>query len=144
MTRNYKGLILIVFCLLLCFGIIYFCKTETKTISNKEIARTTVKFERDTLRLGQVVLGKMVPVAFRYTNTGNVPLLIKNVQTTCGCAEPTWEKAPLLPGKTEEIKVEFTGEHEGHFVKTIYVVCNIWKKVYPLVLIGDVVQEKNS
>ena len=58
MTRNYKGLILIVFCLLLCFGIIYFCKTETKTISNKEIARTTVKFERDTLRLGQVRLGK--------------------------------------------------------------------------------------
>ena len=38
-------------------------------------------------------------------------------------------------------KVEFTGESEGRFVKTIYVVCNIWKKVYPLLIIGDVVKE---
>ena len=76
-----------------------------------------------------------------YTNTGDVPLLIKNVQTTCGCTEATWEKSPLLPGQSGEIKVEFTGESEGRFVKTIYVVCNIWKKVYPLLVIGDVVKE---
>ena len=76
-----------------------------------------------------------------YTNTGDVPLLIKNVQTTCGCTEATWEKSPLLPGQSREIKVEFTGESEGRFVKTIYVVCNIWKKVYPLLVIGDVVKE---
>ena len=102
---------------------------------------TTIRFEQDTLRLGQVALGATVPFVFKYTNTGDVPLLIKNVQTTCGCTEATWEKSPLLPGQSREIKVEFTGESEGRFVKTIYVVCNIWKKVYPLLVIGDVVKE---
>ena len=46
---------------------------------------TTIRFEQDTLRLGQVALGATVPFVFKYTNTGDVPLLIKNVQTTCGC-----------------------------------------------------------
>ena len=121
-------------------GGVYLNTRNPKTLGDRNAPCTTIRFERDTLRLGQVVLGKTVPVAFRYTNTGDVPLLSKNVQTTGGCAEPIWEKAPLLPGESQEIKVEFTGESKGHFVKTIYVVCNIWKKVYPLLIIGDVVE----
>ena len=119
----------LVVALLVAAGAVYFLSGRSRAVPNQPGKCTTIRFEQDTLRLGQ------------YTNTGDVPLLIKNVQTTCGCTEATWEKSPLLPGQSGEIKVEFTGESEGRFVKTIYVVCNIWKKVYPLLVIGDVVKE---
>lgn len=127
--------------LLVAAGAVYFLSGRSRAVPNQPGKCTTIRFEQDTLRLGQVALGATVPFVFSYTNTGDVPLLIKNVQTTCGCTEATWEKSPLLPGQSGEIKVEFTGESEGRFVKTIYVVCNIWKKVYPLLVIGDVVKE---
>lgn len=100
---------------------------------------TTLQFERDTLGLGRVKLGEKVEVTFKYINTGELPLMIKNVQTSCGCAEAKWDKEPLASQKTGEIKVTFKAEREGHFLKSVFVVCNIWKKVYQLHLDGEVV-----
>ena len=108
----------LVVALLVAAGAIYFLSERSRAVPNQPGKCTTIRFEQDTLRLGQVALGATVPFVFKYTNTGDVP-----------------------PGQSGEIKVEFTGESEGRFVKTIYVVCNIWKKVYPLLVIGDVVKE---
>lgn len=80
-------------------------------------------------------------LGFRYVNTGKVPLIIKNVQTTCGCTEAQWNKVPLSPQQSDLIKIDFIGEDEGYFHKTIFVVCNIWKKVYQLQIEGQVLSE---
>ena len=86
----------LVVALLVAAGAVYFLSGRSRAVPNQPGKCTTIRFEQDTLRLGQVALGATVPFVFSYTNTGDVPLLIKNVQTTCGCTEATWEKKRFM------------------------------------------------
>lgn len=44
---------------------------------------------------------------FEFTNTGNAPLIITNVQSTCGCTVPSKPKEPIMPGKSDKIEVKY-------------------------------------
>lgn len=60
---------------------------------------------------------------FEFTNTGNAPLILTNVKSTCGCTIPTFSKDPILPGKTGKIDVKYN-MNPGPIVKTITVESN--------------------
>jgi hypothetical protein len=60
---------------------------------------------------------------FVFTNTGNEPLVITNVQSTCGCTVPSKPTEPIFPGKTGEIKVKYN-MNPGPIRKTISVETN--------------------
>lgn len=45
---------------------------------------TTIRFERDTLQLGTIRYGEKRKVTFRFTNTGQTPLLLRDVRPSCG------------------------------------------------------------
>ena len=60
---------------------------------------------------------------FEFTNTGNAPLILTNVKSTCGCTIPTFSKDPILPGKTGKIEVKYN-MNPGPIVKTITVESN--------------------
>jgi len=60
---------------------------------------------------------------FEFTNTGDAPLIITNVQSTCGCTVPTKPKEPILPGKTGKIDVKYN-MNTGPIRKTITVESN--------------------
>jgi len=61
--------------------------------------------------------------SFVFTNTGNAPLIITNVQSTCGCTIPTKPTEPILPGKTGKIDVKYN-MNPGPIRKTITVESN--------------------
>ena len=86
---------------------------------------TTIRFERDTLQLGTIRYGEKRKVTFRFTNTGQTPLLLRDVRPSCGCTGAEWEKRPVAPGETGEIKITFAPNSLGHFLKNIDIVCNI-------------------
>jgi hypothetical protein len=60
---------------------------------------------------------------FEFTNTGDAPLIITNVQSTCGCTVPTKPTEPILPGKTGKIEVKYN-MNPGPIRKTITVESN--------------------
>ena len=60
---------------------------------------------------------------FEFTNTGDAPLIITNVQSTCGCTVPTKPKEPIMPGKTGKIDVKYN-MNTGPIRKTITVESN--------------------
>ncbi len=60
---------------------------------------------------------------FEFTNTGNAPLIISNVQSTCGCTVPTKPTEPIQPGQTGKIDVKYN-MNPGPIRKTITVECN--------------------
>ncbi|WP_333601316.1 DUF1573 domain-containing protein [Flavobacterium sp.] len=60
---------------------------------------------------------------FVFTNTGDAPLIITNVQSTCGCTVPSKPTEPILPGKTGKIDVKYN-MHTGPIRKTITVESN--------------------
>jgi hypothetical protein len=61
--------------------------------------------------------------SFEFTNTGDAPLIITNVLSTCGCTVPTKPEAPIMPGKTGKIDIKYNMA-PGPIRKTITVESN--------------------
>jgi hypothetical protein len=58
--------------------------------------------------------------AFKFTNTGDKPLVITNVQASCGCTTSGWTKEPVKPGETGEVLATYRTS-AGPFDKTLTV-----------------------
>lgn len=80
---------------------------------------------------------------FTFTNTGKAPLVINNVQASCGCTTPVWTKSPVLPGKTGVVKATYdpTGRPYS-FDKTITVTSNAANKGSVVLHIKGTVEQK--
>lgn len=61
--------------------------------------------------------------SFEFKNTGDAPLIITNVQSTCGCTVPSKPTEPIMPGKTGKIDVKYN-MNPGKISKTITVESN--------------------
>lgn len=61
--------------------------------------------------------------SFEFKNTGNAPLIITNVQSTCGCTVRSKPTEPILPGKIGKIDVKYNMS-PGPIRKTITVESN--------------------
>ena len=60
---------------------------------------------------------------FEFKNTGDAPLIITNVQSTCGCTVPSKPTEPIMPGKTGKIDVKYN-MNPGPIRKTLTVESN--------------------
>lgn len=79
--------------------------------------------------------------SFEFTNTGNEPLVIINVNASCGCTRPEYSKEPIKPGKSGKIKVTFNpAGRPGEFSKDIKVRTNENKR--PILKITGIVIPK--
>jgi len=77
--------------------------------------------------------------AFTIKNTGDAPLVITRVTASCGCALPEWNKEPIAPGKTGQLKVTFNPKgRPGPFHKTVSIYSNGKKGSYTLAIKGNV------
>ncbi|MCY7330047.1 MAG: DUF1573 domain-containing protein [Saprospiraceae bacterium] len=74
------------------------------------IPRTTVSWNRDTIRYGQVEDGAIVLDSFRVTNTGIYPYIIKDVRTSCDCTILQFPRYPVMPGESATIRLEFDSQ----------------------------------
>ena len=69
--------------------------------------------------------GDIVTYTITVKNTGNVPVVLSNVQASCGCTTPEWKKDPIMPGAKTTIKVGYSTQgRPGAFNKTITVTSN--------------------
>lgn len=83
-----------------------------------------IQFKEDTINYGDVIKGVDDGVrVFEFTNTGNAPLIITDVKSTCGCTVPSKPTAPIMPGKSEKITVKYN-MNPGPISKTITVQSN--------------------
>lgn len=62
---------------------------------------------------------------FKFTNKGDVPLVLSNVRASCGCTTPKWTREPVAPNGTGEIQVSYDPRNRpGAFNKTVMVSSN--------------------
>ncbi|MBO6024110.1 MAG: DUF1573 domain-containing protein [Bacteroidales bacterium] len=92
---------------------------EAKTQSGPEI-----EFERVVHDYGDVPYNGDGQCEFRFTNTGTEPLLVLKPKSSCGCTVSTWPQDPILPGKSEVIKVTYRTNRVGNFDKKVTVTSN--------------------
>ena len=77
---------------------------------------------------------------FRFTNTGDAPLIISNAKGSCGCTVPEWPKEPIAPGASNVIKVRYATNRIGAFNKTVTLTTNETDGQHVLRIKGEVLQ----
>jgi hypothetical protein len=85
---------------------------------------------------GKIPQGRPVTHNFEVVNKGKTPLMIENVEASCGCTTPEWSQEPIAPGATSIIKVGFNASTEGKFKKSITIYYG--EKVKGLTISGEV------
>jgi hypothetical protein len=74
---------------------------------------------------GKIPQGKPVTHVFDVVNNGMDSLKIVNVQASCGCTTPDWERDKVqAPGQATKIIVGYNAASEGSFSKFITITYN--------------------
>lgn len=98
---------------------------ERDANANKFPVLTFDKTEHD---FGTIKKNQAVETVFSYKNTGNAPLVITDIKSSCGCTVPEdWSKEPLLPGKSNKFTVKYNGAGPNKISKSITVTANTEK-----------------
>jgi hypothetical protein len=86
---------------------------------------TTIQWLDSTyIDLGKKPEGKEIEISFRFKNTGDKPLVIKDVRASCGCTVPERPDKPFAPGEEGVIKAKFNGVGNGEVRKDVHVTAN--------------------
>ena len=73
---------------------------------------------------GTFVMSEKQERIFTLSNKGDVPLVVNEVNTSCGCIEVEYSDVPILPGDEMRMKVAYAADKKGYFRKTISVYCS--------------------
>lgn len=84
-------------------------------------------FEKAEHDFGTIEQGTPQETSFKFTNTGNAPLIITDAKSSCGCTVPNPPKDPIAPGESSELVVKFNGSGQNQVTKTITVTANTEK-----------------
>jgi hypothetical protein len=98
---------------------------STEGSSSQALAKTTIQFAQTEHDFGKLKQGDEVEHKFKFTNTGNEPLVIENAKGSCGCTVPSYPKEPIAPGGTGEILVKFNSAGKSNQQqKTVTLTAN--------------------
>jgi hypothetical protein len=98
-----------------------------------------IEFKTDTIDYGTIEKGADGVRVFEFTNTGNAPLIISDVKSTCGCTVPKKPDGPIMPGQTGEISVKYDTNRVNPIRKTITVTSNADTPTVSLKIKGEVI-----
>ena len=98
-----------------------------------------IVFSEDRHEFGDIIQGDVIEHVFEFTNSGNAPLVLQDVKTTCGCTVPEWPRTPLAPGATAELKVKFNSAGKiGIQNKVITVISNATNQTSRVMIVTNV------
>ena len=96
-------------------------------------------FDQEEHNFGQIRDGDIVSHTFRFTNTGEAPLIISKATAACGCTVPQWPKQPIPAGGSGEIQVQFDSSNKpGMQNKVVTITANTESKVKKLLIRAQV------
>lgn len=103
-----------------------------------------IEFKETTIDYGTIEKGADGVRVFQFTNTGNAPLIISKVNSSCGCTIPKKPDGPIMPGQTGKIEVKYDTKRVMPIRKTITVLSNAETPTVALKIKGEVVDSSNK
>lgn len=107
----------------------------------QEKLSSIIRFDTDTHDFGKIKQGTPVHHRFNFTNLTDAPLVIAQVQTSCGCTTPEYPKRPVMGGAGASINIGYDAKNTGSFRKTIHVQIAGVKELKELVIKGEVLKK---
>ncbi|GAA4290283.1 DUF1573 domain-containing protein [Aestuariibaculum suncheonense] len=111
---------------------------------NAQDKKAKIEFKSETIDYGTIEKGSNGVREFEFTNTGDAPLIISKVSSSCGCTIPKKPDGPILPGKTGVIEVKYDTNRVNPIRKTITVISNAETPTIALKIKGEVVDTKSA
>ena len=106
---------------------------------NAQDKTAKIEFETETIDYGTINKGADGVRVFKFTNTGDAPLIITKVKSSCGCTVPKKPEDPIMPGDTGEIEVKYDTNRVMPIRKTITVTSNADRPTVALKIKGNVI-----
>ena len=98
---------------------------KTAEVGVVEEGMPAFTFEKEEHDFGILIDGEKVSYSFRFTNSGDAPLIISNAKGSCGCTVPNYPKEPIAPGSTASIDVTFDSKgRTGKQSKAVTLTAN--------------------
>ncbi|MBP5572571.1 MAG: DUF1573 domain-containing protein [Bacteroidales bacterium] len=116
-----KKLVLLIGLLVMVVGMAQ--AQDAKSVNNGP----EIEFEKVVHDYGEIPFNGNGECEFRFTNTGNEPLIVQKPKSSCGCTVPSWPKEPILPGESDVIKVTYRTNRVGVINKSVTVTSNAVK-----------------
>lgn len=105
--------------------------------STNDIRNTSFQINTTQIDLGKFYYDNISQSEFVLINTGNNPLAIIDVSTSCGCTSVEYNKEPVKPGDEIKLLVKYKADELGHFSKSIKVFCNTKDSPISLKITGE-------
>ena len=107
------------------------------------VSAQTIEFESKVIDYGIIEHNADGNREYKFTNSGDAPLIIKAAKGSCGCTVPSYKKedgsSEWAPGESGTIKVKYATNRIGKFTKTITLTTNTPdKKPVILTIKGEV------
>lgn len=110
------------------FTHVSFAQTAKQTdaaVTTAIVPDAVLNIKETEYNFGKIPQGKPVTHIFEVINNGKDSLKISNVQASCGCTTPEWEREKVqAPGEKTKITVGYNAASEGPFTKTITISYN--------------------
>ncbi|TYA53244.1 DUF1573 domain-containing protein [Formosa maritima] len=103
-----------------------------------------IEFKTDTIDYGIIEKGADGVRVFEFTNTGDAPLIISKVNSSCGCTVPKKPEGPIQPGETGQIEVKYDTNRVNPIRKTITVISNADTPTVALKIKGEVIDPSKT
>jgi hypothetical protein len=147
--------------LLLAFvGILFLGACHNQTSNGKSMANAGEKsavsdtaqhqlpqmtFDETVHNFGNMVQGEVGKYNFHFKNTGNANLVIKGIETTCGCTVGSYPHHPIKPGEEGNLTVTFNSSFkQGYQNKGVMITTNTDPNQIVLYIRAQVTLPKNN
>ena len=103
-----------------------------------------ITFEKKKVEFGEITSGKVMDLVYNFENTGDETLIIKNINTSCGCTYTRLDKKEYKPGEKGTIPVKFFSKgYRGKVVKTVTVASNDKSDPYIRLVLSGLIKLKD-
>lgn len=136
-TEKMKQLIA---CFLLVFGFVMASTGAfAQTTPAAQPKASVMKWKETKKNMGKLTQNQPQPYTFEFTNTGKTPIILTNVQGSCGCTATDYTKEPVMPGKVGKVTATYNAATMGAFTKTVTVTSNTGEPATVLTIEGEVI-----
>ena len=103
---------------------LYLKQITGKASPNKNIPKTTAAATKTEIDFGTFDKSEIKETTIEVKNTGESPLVIVDVSTTCGCTAATYDKRPAKPGESLRVGIKMTPKDTGFFDEVVKIKYN--------------------
>ena len=103
---------------------LYLKQITGKENPTKNMLKTTAKTTETEIDFGTFNKSEIKEKVIEIKNTGDNPLVIMDVSTTCGCTISTHDKRPAKPGESLGVEIKMTPKDIGFFEEVVTIKYN--------------------